>query len=427
MTVRTPPLKVGEEISLLVERLGVYGEGVAHWQGFTVFVEGALPGEEVVVKVVEVKATYARAHLQEMKAASPHRVRPPCPVFGRCGGCQLQHLTYLEQLKIKRQKVVDALERIGKLKGVEVLPCVPSPHPLGYRNKIQLPLGKGLYAFNSHDLVEIERCLIHTPLGEKAFQALRKFTIPGLKHLLIKTAVHTNQVLVVLITAGKEDLSALAKEMIAVLPEIKGIVENIAPKQGNRILGPTFRTLAGQSFIEDKIGEFIFKVSPSSFFQVNPQQAENLYQKAIEAAALTGSERVLDAYCGVGTLSLYAARYAKEVVGIEVVKEAIEDARSNALRNKIGNVTFHVAQVEKCPLAPHEVAILNPPRKGCDPLLLKKLALMKPHIVYISCDPATLARDLAYLVSQGYRVDMVEPFDMFPQTTHVETLVKLTF
>ncbi len=424
--------RVNQIITLTIQRLGIHGEGVGSLEGFTVFVEGALPGENVKAAMYDVRKNYGRARVVEYLQTSPDRVEPPCPVFGRCGGCQLMHLDYGRQLEAKRQRVVDALQRIGKIQ-VEVMPCVPSPSPFAYRNKIQLPYKDshlGLYAFNSHDLVEIERCYIHCPLGEQAFQRIkeifRKSPPEKLRHVLIKTAVHTHQILVILVTEGESDVMEIAEKIKNSMPEIKGVVQNINDAPGNVILGKINRTLTGEGSIFDTICGLTFKVSPASFFQVNPAQAENLYRKVIEMCGLKGTEAVLDAYCGVGTLSLLLAQRAKRVFGVESVPEAIADAEDNAHANKIENAAFTCALAEDyiSALSGIDAAVINPPRKGCDPIFLNKLIELGPErIVYISCDPATLARDLAILQDGNYRVKEVQPFDMFPQTVHVETLV----
>lgn len=425
--------RIGETITLSILRLGTYGEGVGSLDGFTFFVEGALPGEQVEAVVTEVRKNYGRARAIEFLVKSPHRVSPPCPVFGRCGGCQIMHLAYPQQLETKKQRVVDALERIGKFK-VDVLPCVASPTPFSYRNKIQLPYQNGhlgLYAFNTHDLIEIDKCYIHCPLGEKAFEAVKKalkrFPTPNLRHVLIKTAVHTEQVLVVLVTSRGTDVAKLAEAIQSSMPEIKGIVQNFNDEEGNVVLGRRYETVLGEGSIVDAICGLTFKVSPASFFQVNPGQAENLYRKAVEVCNFTGEEVVLDGYCGVGTLSLLMAQKANKVIGVEAVPEAIADADENSRLNGVTNVQFTCALAEEFigTLSKIDVAVINPPRKGCEASFLQKLAHLKPkRIVYISCDPATLARDLQLLL--GYRIETVQPFDMFPQTVHVETLVSLS-
>lgn len=434
-----PQLK--QKITLTIKRLGIHGEGIGDHLGFTIFVDGALPGESVTVSIDEVRKNFARGTVLSTEKSSPHRVKPPCPVFGRCGGCQLMHLDYPQQLETKRQRVLDSLERIGKIFNVPVPACIPSPSAssgvLAYRNKIQLPvimdptLQMGLYAFNSHDIVEIEKCYIHCSLGERVFakvkQILRTTCDPGIKFVVIKTAVYTNQALVILVTDREGDLTTTAKKIVESSPEIKGVMQNINCSPGNAVLGKVYKTLVGESSIVDQICGLRFKVSPASFFQVNPAQAENLYQKALEFCELKGEETVLDAYCGVGTLSLVLAPHAKRVIGVECVSDAIADAKENAKLNGITNTSFHTAQAEDFigTVTAIDVAVLNPPRKGCEPAFLEKLLQLRPkRIVYVSCDPATLARDLAIL-QKKYTVDMVQPFDMFPQTVHVESIANL--
>lgn len=440
--------RIGRKMDLTIERLGINGEGVGHWYGYTIFVDGALPGELVHTRLIEQRKSFGRAVLIEILTPSPHRLKPPCPLFGQCGGCQVMHMDYSQQLESKRMRIVDALQRIGKFVDVEISPCMPSPSTLAYRNKIQLPYAPGnklgLYSRNSRDLVEIEQCHIHCPRGEEAFQKIQHIVkssslVPydpetgegELKHVLIKTAVFTDQVLVILVTQGEviTDLMAVAEQIMQALPQIKGVVQNINTSQDNVVLGNEFRTLAGQSAIEEKLLGLYFKVSPASFFQVNPAQAENIYKHALEFCQLSGQETVLDAFCGVGTLSLVFAQHAKEVIAVECVPDAIEDARENARRNDISNVRFTCAQAEDFmeTLSQIDIAVLNPPRRGCDSLFLERLAALQPkHIAYISCDPATLARDLAILASKGYQIKNVRPFDMFPQTAHVECFVGLT-
>jgi 23S rRNA (uracil1939-C5)-methyltransferase len=427
-----------EEIDLVIERLGINGEGVGRFNEFILFVDGALPEEKVRARVYERRKTFARAHVVESFNSSSHRVEPPCPLFGRCGGCQLMHLNYPQQLEAKRARVTDALQRIAKI-GIEVMPCISSPQPLAYRNKIQLPVSDnnrlGLYARNTHNLVEIEQCAIHCPLGEKAFGHIQRIlkTSPketDLKHVLIKTAINTEEVLVVLVTKSQECSPFLAEQIFEAMDEIKGVVQNINPSERNVILGREFRTLEGQGWIEEQLCGLRFKVSPASFFQVNTAQAEALYQKVLDLACLTGNEKVLDAYCGVGTLSLLFAQQAREVIGIESVADAIIDAQENARLNQIENAKFlcGLAEEKIAMLEEIDVAILNPPRKGCDRAFLEILTEKRPHrILYVSCDPATLARDLQFLIQKGYRLNTVQPFDMFPQTMHVECVAALTY
>lgn len=443
--------KQNQRISLTIQRLGIHGEGIGSWHGYTLFVDGPLPGEVIQAQVTETKSNYGRARVLTTDNPSPARVTPPCPLFGRCGGCQIMHMKYDEQLNMKRQRVIDAFERIGKFSNPPVEPCVPSPEPLGYRNKIQVPIGTGLrgeirmgfYARSSHDLVDVEHCYIHCPLGEEVYKKLQELikgsvltpydwnTLQGeLRHVIIKSAVNTQEVLVVFITdkCSADKLERIALELMKACPAVKGVVQNINTVAENAIFGKEFRCIAGSPQITETLCGLQFKVSASSFFQVNPAQAEQLYNKAIELCGLTGKERVLDAFCGVGTLSLISSRQAKEVIGIECVAEAIDDARENARLNKVENIKFICDTVESRiqQINDIDVVILNPPRKGCEPSLLHVLSTKKPKtIIYISCDPATLARDVAILRDKGYTVEFIQPYDMFPQTAHVETLVKL--
>jgi 23S rRNA (uracil1939-C5)-methyltransferase len=420
-------------IDLTIDRLGIHGEGVARHHGLTIFVEGALPQERVRAKVVENKKTFARAKLLENLLPSPDRIQPACSYFGECGGCQLMHLTYSKQLEAKQTRVKDALQRIGKIEA-EVSPCIPSNEPFSYRNKIQLSVDAdhrlGLYARTTHDLVPISKCAIHCPLGEKVLTTLQKLSLPtALKHVLIKTAVKTGQVLVILVTKTPEHPTVFAKELLEKVKEIKGVVQNVNPSN-ETILGTEFHTLAGQGWIEEELSGLMFKVSPASFFQVNPSQAEALYAKVGEFAELRGTETVLDAYSGVGTLSLILANSAKAVIGIESNDAAVNDAKENAEKNQICNAHFLSGRAEEkiAELEEIDVAILNPPRIGCERSLLEAIAEKKPQkILYVSCDPATLARDLNILIQKGYRLTAVQPFDMFPQTMHVETVALLTF
>jgi 23S rRNA (uracil1939-C5)-methyltransferase len=362
------------------------------------------------------------------------------------------HLTYDKQLEAKRQRVIDAFERIGQLKEVAISPCLASPSPLAYRNKIQMPVQNGpngeivfgLYAKGSHTLVEVDHCEIHCPLGEKIFQStssiIKEFSSlkayeyksreGSFRHLLIKSALHSQQGLVILVTTGPktDEMVAIAEKLLLACPEVKGVVHNRNDRHDNVILGEEYTLLAGVSSIEEQLCGLMFKISPASFFQVNPKQTEKMYEQAVAFAGLTGKETVLDAYCGVGTLALIFAKKANQVIGIECVKTACKDAEENAALNGINNVEFICDDVKKRikKLADVDVVVLNPPRQGCEAEVIQQVASLKPDtIIYISCDPATLARDLALLLPLGYAIAGVQPFDMFPQTAHVETVVKI--
>ncbi len=444
-------LEIDQTITLHIHGLGSSGEGVGYFNDYAIFVDGALPGETVEARLFRTQKRCGWAQLTKVITPSSDRITPICNYFGECGGCQLMHLAYAKQLEMKRQRVVDAIQRIGKIESCEIAPCLPSPHSLGYRNKIQLPVRKknegialGLYARSSHDLVEIEGCHIHCSMGEQVYKLASEIikhsgiepydpqTGEGeLRHLLIKSAVNTEEALVILVTNRKATplLAHIAKEIMAKCPYVKGVVHNLQSGRDNVILGHTYTTLEGSGYIQELLSELTFKVSPASFFQVNPQQAEQLYNQALTFAELSGNETVLDAYCGVGTLSLYFAKNAKKVIGIECVPEAIADAKENAKINQIQNCSFICAPVEAyiSSLSNIDVALLNPPRKGCELSFLKGIARIAPKkIIYISCDPATLARDLAHLQQFGYAINQIQPFDMFPQTSHVECVVKLS-
>ncbi len=453
--MKTP--QVGQILSVKIHGLGSSGEGVGSHNGYTLFIDGALPDEEVEVRLTQCRKRYGIAKLLTIKSPSPNRVSPPCPLFGRCGGCQLMHLSYAKQLDIKRQRVIDALQRIGKIENPQVEYCQPSPSPLAYRNKIQLPAQKGpdglelgLYARSSHQLIRVDHCYIHCALGERIYATTRKIlqrfaimpydptTGEGeLRHLLIKSALRTEEALVILVTHQKPSpqLFHMAEEILAADPAIRGVVHNLQQNGDNTILGDLYTTLAGTGSIREILAGLTFKVSPASFFQVNPAQAERLYAKALEYADLQGDETVLDAYCGVGTLSLFFASAAKRVLGVECVPEAILDAQANSRLNGIENVSFLTADTEvglkslptpKDPTREPLVLLLNPPRKGCSLACLQEIGRLSPSkIIYISCDPATLARDLAELLTYGYQLQGVQPYDMFPQTSHVECVVKL--
>ncbi len=424
-----------EIIELQIERLGINGEGVGKYEGMTVFVDGALPGEQIKAQTTQQRKNYKKASLLEILKSSSQRIDPICPLFGRCGGCQLMHLEYGAQLEAKRQRVADAILRIGKL-NAQVEPCRPSPLPLHYRNKIQLPIAHGrpgLYARGSHTVIPIDKCHIHCHLGEKAFSFLKErlLSLPDptiLKHVLIKTAVCTKEILIVLVADSENPaLQTLADRLLSDMPEIKGVVLNINQSEGNAVLGPQYLLLSGQDHITETLGGLTFSISPASFFQVNTPQAEALYTFALNCCRLTGQETVLDAFCGVGTLSLLAAKKAKKVIGIECVGAAIKNARANALQNNIANAAFQLGLTERLisSIENFDVALINPPRKGCEKLFIEKLLEKKPkRIVYISCDPATLARDLGLLAAK-YQIETITPYDMFAQTAHVETVVSL--
>jgi len=375
--------------------------------------------------------------LLEILCKSAERVAPICEYFGNCGGCQLMHLRYKGQLNVKRQRVVDAIQRISKLDGTVVRECLPSERELHYRNKIQVPVSDngeiGLYASDSHRLVMVHSCRIHCEVGERVFSIIGELLLgrncEHLKYILIRSAVRSDEVLVILVTdAFAENLSELVENIVEKCSNVVGIVQNVNRRQDNVILGGEYKVLFGHSYLCDEILNIKFRVSASAFMQVNSWQAEQLYQIALNYAELRPEDIVLDAYCGIGVLTLSIALQVKWVYGVECIEKAIEDAKVNASLNNIANVDFVCALVEDFIVTCQHVNVvfLNPPRKGCDSRVLEKLQHMGvERIVYISCDPATLARDVSYLSRVGYDLVKVQPIDMFPQTYHVESVALL--
>lgn len=449
------PVSPGDEVVVTIDNHGAQGEGVAHIDGFALFVPGAIAGERVRVKVQQVRPNYARGVVQDILEPCQDRVGAPCGLFGQCGGCQLLHMDYHAQLDMKRQRVADALERIGGIRGAEVQPTIGMEHPWEYRNKVQYPVGiddghivAGCYSQGTHDVVPTDTCAIQHPLNTRVVHAAVELadayglsvydeaTGRGfLRHILVKLAHGTGKAMAVLITSeerfpkGKE----FAAELAAAVPEVASVVQSVNPDRTNRVLGQSHRVLWGSLYIVDDLDGLKFRISAESFYQVNPVQTVTLYREAVAAAGLLGNERVLDAYCGVGTLALFMARQAREVYGIEIVEQAIRDAQSNAELNSISNARFIAGRVER--VLPRlisegttfDVAVLDPPRSGCEREVLDALAESGVgRIVYVSCNPATMARDAAVLKQQSYQVERVQPVDMFPHTFHVETVVLIT-
>ena len=448
------PVKQGENLIISITGLGSSGEGVGKYEGFTVFVPGALPQEEVRAAVKVVKKHYASAQLLEIVKPSPERVQPACPVYDRCGGCQLQHLSYAGQLQVKRQHVQDALARIGHL-DTEVLPVLGCANPWNYRNKMQFPaamdaagvLNIGCYAAATHSVVDTEGCLIQKEANNQVLLTVRKWmkrfgisaydekTGKGLvRHVMARAGVRSGQVMAVLITSAYDipHKKELISWLTTYVPELVSVVQNINKKATNVVMGSKTRVLYGEPTIKDSLGALTFNISAQSFFQVNSEQAEKLYNKALEFAALQGNETIVDVYCGTGTISLYMAKHAKKVYGIEIVASAIEDANRNAQDNGCANAEFILgdAAAELPELLAKgvlpDVVLVDPPRAGCEERVLEAIAGVGPQrIVYVSCSPASLARDLAYLEQHGYKAVVAQPVDMFPMTSHVETVVLL--
>ena len=443
-------------VTLEIVDCGTDGEGIGKADGFTVFVKDAVIGDTVTAKIMKAKKNYGYGRLMEILKPSPYRVDPICPSARQCGGCQLQAVSYEEQKAFKEKKLRGHLERIGGFKELPMEPLIGMDEPYHYRNKAQFPVGRnkegrivtGFYAGRTHAIIENRDCALGIPQNKEVLDRviahMEKYNIApydemtgkGLvRHIFVRYGFFTGELMVCLIING-QDLPH-QKELVEKLGEIPGMTSislNINKKRNNVILGDKVKTIWGKEYITDKIGDISYEISPLSFFQVNPHQTWKLYSKALEYADLHGEETVWDLYCGIGTISLFLAQKAKFVRGVEIVSAAIEDARRNARLNEIDNVEFFVGKAEEVLPREYEkngvyadVIVVDPPRKGCDEMLLKTILKMQPkRVVYVSCDSATLARDLRFLCDNGYELKKVCGVDQFPQTVHVETVVLLS-
>ena len=445
-----------EMVTLKIEDCGVDGEGIGKADGFTIFVKDAVIGDVVTAKIMKARKNYGYGRLMEVLTPSPDRVEPACAFARQCGGCQLQALSYEKQLAFKEKKVRGHLEHIGGFTDLPMEPIIGMEQPWHYRNKAQFPVGRnregrivtGFYAGRTHSIIENRDCVLGMPVNrevlDRVISHMEKYGIEpydemtgkGLvRHILIRYGYYTGEVMVCLVVNGNQIPEE--KQLIASLREIPGmtsIMLNINRKRTNVILGEHICRLWGPPYITDRIGDLKYQISPLSFYQVNSFQTQKLYEKALEYADLTGEETVWDLYCGIGTISLFLAQKAKFVRGVEIIPAAIENARDNAKLNGISNVEFFVGKAEEVLPEEYEkngvyadVIVVDPPRKGCDQQLLETMVLMKPQrIVYVSCDSATLARDLRYLCDRGYELTRICPVDQFAQTVHVETVVLLS-
>lgn len=445
-----------KQYEMYIDDIGAQGEGIGRIDGFTIFVEGALPTERVRVLIVKVKKNYGYGKLLEVLQPSKDRVTPKCPVANKCGGCQLQHLSYPAQLAWKTKKVKDHLCRIGGFQNITVSDALGMQEPWHYRNKAQFPVGGtkrepqiGFYAKRSHRIINTSTCALQHPINETIVAIIRGFltefeislydetTHQGLvRHIVTRVGKKTGEVMVCIVIHGKQlPHSDILVQRLQQVNGIVSIVLNQNMEKTNVILGKQIQVLWGKSTMIDDIGTISFMISPLSFYQVNPIQTQLLYQTALDFADLDGSETVFDLYCGIGTMSLFFAQKAKKVYGVEIVPEAIADAKQNAKHNHIENVDFMVGAAED--IIPQmyaqtqqsaDVVVVDPPRKGCDVKLLDTIASMRPKkFVYVSCDSATLARDLAYLCKKGFVIQKVQVVDMFPQTVHTETVVSCIY
>lgn len=448
------PVKKNEVYTIEITDQGHEGQGVGKVNGFTIFIYGALPGEKVEVKIVKVTSSYAYGKILNILKPSPARVEPFCSVYKRCGGCHLQHMSYEAQLEFKTNRVKEVIRRIGGLENVNIKDVIGMYNPLNYRNKAQYPVGIldnrvviGFYANRTHEIIPSESCMIQHPRGVELANLIKDFIIQKgipiydektgkgvIRHIVTRVGFATGETMIIVV--ANTDRLPFGNELVDYVkqkaPIITSIIHNINKKNTNVILGEENIVLYGKDHIIDQIEKYKFKISPLSFFQVNPLQTEVLYKQVVKYAELTGSEIVFDLYSGIGTISLFLSEKAKKVYGIEVVEDAVKDAVENAKLNCISNVEFIAGEVEKVVpdlkargISP-DVVILDPPRKGCEKELLGVISEIQPkRIIYVSCNPSTLARDLKILDGLGFKTEEVQPVDMFPHTYHVECVVLL--
>ena len=454
-------------VTVEITDIGVSGEGIGHVDGYTLFIKDAVIGDVVEAKVMKAKKNYGYARLMKVITPSEYRVEPKCAFARRCGGCQIQEMSYDRQLVFKDQKIRGNLERIGGFTKEQIeavmQPVVGMEHPFSYRNKAQFPFGTdkegnpitGFYAGRTHDIIANTDCALGVEQNKEILEIILQYmrenkiksydekTGKGLiRHALIRYGFKTKEIMVCLVVNGKK--LPKAERLIEKLIQIEGMTSvTISPntRRDNVIMGDSYEILWGQGYITDYIGNVKYQISPLSFYQVNPVQTEKLYGLALEYADLKGDETVWDLYCGIGTISLFLAQKAKQVYGVEIVPQAIDDAKENAKINAIDNAEFFVGKAEEVlpeyyaeyerehngETAHADVIVVDPPRKGCDETLLETIVKMQPEkVVYVSCDSATLARDLKYLCANGYEITVCRGVDQFPQSVHVETVVLLS-
>ena len=453
-------IKKNQDYEILIEDMTLSGEGVGKIDGYALFVKDTVPGDKVVVKVIKTKKNYGYGRLMEIIEPSKDRVEAKCPVARACGGCTLMALDYNKQLEFKNQLIRNNLERIGGLKGIELPPVIGMDEPYRYRNKAQFPVGTdkegnivmGFYAGRTHSIVPCEDCLIGADINAGILAKIKEYMVKNkvsaydevlhkglVRHVLIRMGFSTGEIMVCLVVNGAtlRNEDELVKMLNSLEFEndrkIASIMINVNREKTNVILGQECRLLYGKPYIEDYIGDIKYQISPLSFYQVNPVQTKKLYDLALEYAELTGNETVWDLYCGIGTISLFLAQKAKQVYGVEIIPQAIDNAKNNARINGITNAEFFVGKAEDVLPEKYdaeqiyaEVIVVDPPRKGCDETLLETMVKMQPkRIVYVSCDSATLARDLKYLVERGYEVKKVQGVDQFCHSGHVECVTLL--
>ena len=446
-------LKKNDEIKLHIEAMTSEGSAVSHYNGMAVFVRGAVPGDELIAHIIKVSKSYCIATVKELISPSPSRIESDCPVSSKCGGCSLRNMTYEEELKYKKERVIDAIKRIGHL-DVPVMDIIGADDINHYRNKAQYPvyiengeLKAGFYAYKSHRIIPCADCLLQQEEFEECIKAfaqwVKKADITSydektgkglLRHIFLRKAVATGEIMAcAVINAESLPNKELLIEELKKIEGMKSICINVNTKKSNVILGDKTKIIWGSETICDVLLGKKFEISPDSFYQVNHSQCEKLYSKAIQYAALSGGETLVDLYCGAGTIGLSMAENAKQLYGIEIVESAIKNARRNAEINNISNAQFicadalNGAKQLQAKGIKTDIVVLDPPRKGCDKELFDVIKILNPkRIVYVSCDSATLARDLAILDEKGYKALEATPVDMFPRTTHVECVTLMT-
>ncbi len=447
-------IKKNDYFDIDIIDIGINGEGIGKINNFTVFVDGALPNEKVNIKIIKVKKNYGYGKLINIINPSPFRQKPICEHFGKCGGCNLLHLSYDEQLNVKSSFIQSNLKKIAKIENIIVPKAIGMDKPFHYRNKASFPISFtdkiniGFYKPRSHNIINIDNCAIQHPINNIVIEKTREFikdsnisiydenTGKGdLRHIVTRIGNKTNELLIcVVINNDKFLYKDLLIEKFKDIPNLYSIVINYNTNNNNVILGSKTETILGKGYITDYIKDLKFNISPLSFYQVNPVQTEVLYKTALDFCNLTGNEIVFDAYCGIGTISLFLAKNCKKVYGIEIVPDAIKNAISNAKLNNIDNAEFFVGKSEEvipklifeeniCP----DVVVVDPPRKGCDTALLDAIGKTSiKKLVYVSCDNATLARDINYLSNFGFNLKKIQPVDMFCMTTHIECVALIT-
>lgn len=445
-------IKKNDQVEITIEDIGSEGEGIGKYEGYTLFVKDTVMGDRALVQVMKTGKTYGYARLVKLIKPSEFRVEPRCPIAAKCGGCQLQHVDYLKQLEYKENKVRNCLSRIGGFRDINMEPISGMEEPYYYRNKSQFPVGKnkdgkvviGFYAGRTHSIIDTEHCYIGSKVNVDILQIMRSFinqygiepyeeeTNQGLlRHILTRVGYSTGEIMVCLVINGTvlPHKDELIKDLLKI-EGMKSICLNVNKEKTNVILGDRVIPLWGEPYITDRIGEVSYQISPLSFYQVNPVQTKKLYDIALEYAELNGDEVVWDLYCGIGTISLFLAQRAKQVYGVEIIPQAIEDAKKNASINGIENAEFFVGAAEEVLPRKYkedkiyaDVIVVDPPRKGCEQSLLDTILTMAPkRVVYVSCDPATLARDLKYLCEKDYELVKVRAVDQFGHSVHVETV-----